>query len=319
MAIANLWEQVDAVAFDSTYTAILPQLEELVRQSQHQAARRAQRVIRKYDRAWGMDGPSVELVPEAFTGVDLDGRHIANTLSLAPLYMKQSMIRSRGDEKLALDTGYAYVSSKAATQVNDAGRAADRVTTNAHPRYTYTIRVCSPGACSRCIQLIGMWTSERPFLRHPNCRCKSMPIPGDDVDLADVPKEVADIPWDPKEYFDKLTPEEQARRFTKAGAEAIREGADISRVVNARRGATGISFGQRDDVRKLGRRLQQTNVGTLTNPSWVYQTTELTGKSARRRYKYRDGVRLMPESIIRTWGHDKTLLRDRLRHYGYIV
>ena len=45
-----------------------------------------------------------------------------------------------------------------------------------------------------------------------------------------------DLTTDPRGYFDSLSKAEQDRHFTKAGAEAIREGADIGRVVNARRG-----------------------------------------------------------------------------------
>src|SRR5699024_1153215 len=43
---------------------------------------------------------------------------------------------------------------------------------------------------------------------------------------------------DPYEYFRSLDEAEQDRIFTKPGAQAIRDGADISQVVNARRGMT---------------------------------------------------------------------------------
>lgn len=43
---------------------------------------------------------------------------------------------------------------------------------------------------------------------------------------------------DPYEYFKSLDEAEQDRIFTKAGAQAIRDGADISQVVNARSGMT---------------------------------------------------------------------------------
>ena len=45
-----------------------------------------------------------------------------------------------------------------------------------------------------------------------------------------------DLRTDPKAYFASLSPAEQDRLFTLAGAEAIRSGADIGQVVNARRG-----------------------------------------------------------------------------------
>lgn len=310
-ALAGLWSQVDPEAFDASYSAVLPQIEAMVYNGQLSAARRSQRAMDAFDSAWELPPQGIQVVPEAYAGVAADGYDIVNTLSLAPFYMKQAMTNT-GDPEAAMRAGYAYTAAKAGNHINDAGRNADRVGLNART-YDGYIRICSPGACSRCIQLIGMSSSETAFLRHPQCRCKAAPVPeGGEIG--------AGIAESPREFFDNLTEAEQNRRFTKAGAEAIRLGADISRVVNARRGATGISYGQRDDFLRSPkwRRMQQVNIGTATNPIMVYQTHELTGQRAMRRYQYRDGIRLMPESIIRST-RSKELMRERLRHYGYIV
>lgn len=40
----------------------------------------------------------------------------------------------------------------------------------------------------------------------------------------------------PRAYFDSLDEAQQNRLFTKAGAQAIRDGADLNQVVNSRRG-----------------------------------------------------------------------------------
>lgn len=45
-----------------------------------------------------------------------------------------------------------------------------------------------------------------------------------------------DIRLDPRSAFDAMSTAEQDKAFTKAGAEAIRQGADPAQVVNARRG-----------------------------------------------------------------------------------
>lgn len=303
---------MDSANWDESYARVLPEINRVVKSGQIQAAKRSQSVYHQWDQAWGLERPGFTIVPEAFAGVAADGQDIINTLSVAPLYMKQAMIRT-GNPETATDTGYAYVSMKANTHINDAGRNADRVNMNART-YTDYVRIASPGACSRCIQLIGMSSARTAFLRHPNCKCKSMPVP----ENGQIGK---GIPESPREFFDGLSPAEQNRRFTKAGAEAIREGADISRVVNARRGASGLSYGQRDDFLngRTRRRLHRTNIGTAHNPHWVYQTQELTSKRSMRRYQYRDGVRLMPESIIKMAGDDKVRMRELLRHYGYIV
>ncbi|WP_348239952.1 hypothetical protein, partial [Salmonella enterica] len=70
------------------------------------------------------------------------------------------------------------------------------------------------------------------FKRHPMCHCRNIPAAEDTSD---------DIRTDPMKLFHSLSEAEQNRQFTKAGAQAIRDGADINRVVNSRRGALGLT------------------------------------------------------------------------------
>src|SRR5690606_25790677 len=81
---------------------------------------------------------------------------------------------------------------------------------------------------SRCVILAGrFYRKNTGFQRHPGCDCRHIP----------ASESVAgDLAVDPRAYFDSLTEAEQDKAFTKAGAEAIRAGADIGQVVNARRG-----------------------------------------------------------------------------------
>jgi hypothetical protein len=72
--------------------------------------------------------------------------------------------------------------------------------------------------------------------RHPRCDCQHIPAR---EDMA------GDLRTDPGAYFRSLPEKEQDRLFTADGAQAIRHGADVSQVVNARRGmytAAGHSF-----------------------------------------------------------------------------
>lgn len=122
----------------------------------------------------------------------------------------------------------------------------------------------NPPSCSRCTVLAGrfyMWNEG--FARHPNCDCLHIPS-SESVS--------GDLVVSPDAYFESLTPRQQDKVFTKAGAQAIRDGADISKVVNARRGMQKAQVFGRD---------------TLV-------TTEGT---ARRRNAGRAPIRLMPESI----------------------
>lgn len=108
---------------------------------------------------------------------------------------------------------------------------------------------------------------------YPRCDCIHIPAREDSAD---------DLRTDPKAYFDSLTAAEQDRLFTKAGAEAVRSGADMARVVNARRGmyeAGGRSY-----------------------------TTEAAGRRPR----------LMPEQILREAGTDRAEALRLFRLHGYL-
>jgi hypothetical protein len=58
----------------------------------------------------------------------------------------------------------------------------------------------------------------------------------------------------PRVYFDGLSRAEQDKAFTIAGAEAIRAGADIGKVVNARRGMRTATDGRLYTTEAAGRR-----------------------------------------------------------------
>ncbi|NBE80322.1 hypothetical protein [Micromonospora rubida] len=148
------------------------------------------------------------------------------------------------------------------------------------------------------------------------------------------------VQTNPKAYFDSLSRTEQDKAFTAAGAESIRLGADISQVVNARRGALGLTpAGARitaDEARALrgGRdvgRLQARDVYGRQ----VFTTTEGTTvrgqagvrlgareNGARRsggRYRSARTPRLMPESILAAAGGNRDEAIRLLRRFGYIT
>lgn len=70
-----------------------------------------------------------------------------------------------------------------------------------------------------------------------NCDCRHIPA---------AESTAGDLTTDPRAYFDSLDAAEQERIFTKAGAQAIRDGADMAQVVNARRGMATAQIGGRD-------------------------------------------------------------------------
>lgn len=145
---------------------------------------------------------------------------------------------------------------------------------------------------------------------------------------------------DPKAYFRSLSRAEQDRAFTAAGAEAIRLGADIGQVVNARRGARGLTTaGARvtgDEARMLrggrdrgrleavdvyGRQLFITSEGVTTRGvAGVRLGAKQTGaKADGARYRSAKTPRLMPESVLQIAGNDRDEAVRLLKRFGYIT
>jgi hypothetical protein len=219
--------------------------------------------------------------------------------------------------------------------VQDMGRQADLTLAGART-YTRYVRVCSGQACSRCAILAGMATGRDAFLRHTCCQCTACPVEVQYRSGKQDWKVPAGLAASPDEYFDALSKADQDRVFTKAGAEAIRAGANPVKVVNARRGAYGIGYNSHyyTPVEHSGRRLQKITIGTKPDgsPLQVYATGEgvtrrgAYGRAERARvgvststdtYRKTIAIRLMPEQLVVMAHGDAAKLRGLLIRYGY--
>lgn len=224
--------------------------------------------------------------PRSLAGVAGDGRPVASLLEQAV-----PQVRASADLALGLDGAEKFIETVTETLLADAMRAAELVAFADRPWVDGYVRVAEPGACSRCIILAGkfyLWNDG--FDRHPRCRCDHLPAP------ADKSKRDALISINsPDRYFDSLTREEQDRIFTEAGAEAIREGADMARVVNARRGMSRAQVGGRTAL----------------------VTTEGTTRRGRRAGQ-REGIRLMPEALMEIANGNREEFVRLLRENGYL-
>lgn len=199
-----------------------------------------------------------------------------------------------------------------ATQLQDAARGAAGVSVASRNRVGY-VRMLNPPSCSRCAVLAGKWFGwNQGFQRHPRCDCRH--IPSLEVDKYDHL-------FSPDKYFHSLDAAEQDRIFTKAGAQAVRDGADVTQVVNVRRSMEpaqlfgrdvlitreGITkrglYGSSDAARAAG--YDSRKVG---QKGFVKNYTERTTKRAR----------IMPETIYRV-AQDRTDAQRLLKLYGYIT
>lgn len=226
------------------------------------------------------EGAQGTLRPRSLSGVASDGRPLTGLLR-APLTRVKTLVGQGHPDPLT--AGRDLVDMIVQTQTMDAARVAESVSMMTQPAVSGYVRVANPPSCGRCLVLAGAFYRTRDaagFLRHPRCDCTAEPAQN------------ADQAMNPKQAFDSMTTAEQDRALTKAGAQAVRDGADMGRVVNARRGMSAAS------------------------PSGIRTTTAGTTRRGRLPGQTR-GARLMPESIYRL-ASDRADAVRLLRVHGYI-
>lgn len=259
--------------------------------------------------------------PESYAGVAPDGAGMTPLLYGAVTGAKTATAAGVGSAR-AFEAGAAYLAAIVKTLLEEAGRNRDIVHMQAKGITAY-VRSVSPGACSRCAILAGIYSAPVAFSRHPNCHCIAVP-------LAEKRNARRLVRYEnPYEYFESLSKAEQDRIFTAAGAQAIRDGADIFQVVNVRRGASGISFSGaigRGTTANSGRRLTPVQIGTRSDgqPLMAYTSNYGTtrfgtfGRQQMDPTRRSQRLRLMPEQIYVMAGNNPVRARELLERYGYI-
>lgn len=208
-------------------------------------------------------------------------------------------------EQAALAEAEEYMAGIVETILADAARAAEAVALAQRPWVKGWVRMIEPGACSRCVILAGaFYLYNEGFERHERCRCKHIPA---DENIA------TDMLTNPNAYFDSLGRAEQDRVFTNAGAEAIRLGADIRQVVNARRGMNTAQQNPRGWIPR-----GQLEAVTMFGHDTFVTTEGVTKRGVYGKTRGKKPVRLMPESILALAENRDDALR-LLRLYGYLL
>lgn len=275
--VRRLWGAIDPGDLDGAWARAVPALTLGLVGAQLVAARLADAYVTGVLDEQGIDPGGDEIIPDAFAGVASDGRDLEGLLR-NPITVVKAGIAGGATVDQAMAAGYANLDMLVRTQLADAGRAADQAALVARPAVTGYVRMLVGESCSRCVILAGRtyrWNAG--FLRHPSCDCIHVPAAEDSAD---------DVRTDPRAYFDSLTEAQQDKAFTKAGAQAIRDGADMAKTVNARRGMqTATVYGRQ-----------------------VLATTEAAGRR----------VRLMPEQIYLEAAGDRDEAVRLLKLHGYI-
>lgn len=193
----------------------------------------------------------------AFTGTTQRGYPISLPLkTIVDRAVRQSPALDRLPTT-ALSSLDLFIHAEVAASGSDA--AAVELTAS---RATY-VRVLNPPACDRCTILAGRtYKSHEAFIRHPGCDCVHWPV------ASRHEAEEAGLIVDPMEAFDQGL----ITGLSRADAQAIRDGADIISVVNAKRDMYTISAD--------GKRLKATRVGTTKSGAWRQANPQRAGAVA---------------------------------------
>lgn len=178
--------------------------------------------------------PPPTVVPSAFAGVTSAGLPLT---ALAELLLIRLLadIGAGMSATDAMQTGLRRALTYTATEITDAGRTATQAQLIADTRAAGYERVVKLPACDRCIILTGrLYRYSQGFRRHPRCDCTMRPVTREQ-------RREANLDNHPRALFDSMTAAEQTARFGAGNAAAIRAGADLSQVVNARRGAMQVA------------------------------------------------------------------------------
>lgn len=318
ITMQRLWRQIDAADLSGSWLKGLgAAMVRAVAAGQLVAASTGQPYIEAMVRADGLHDNYAEQATHvdarAFSGVAADGRTLDSLLYL-PVIRTKTLIGGGLTLQEAMLAGQAQLLRIAASEVADAGRGAASVAMVANKSVTGYVRTVRSGACARCVILAGRWYRyNADFERHKRCQCYGTPAtearPGRHTN--------------PLGFFKGLSRTEQDRRFGLGGAEAIRNGADIFKVVNAGRRSKVI-------VDASGKKVATTLEGTSRRGEFFQQKRlEVERRTGQQFARGRSGVerglpqfqlrtpRLTPGEILRLADGRDELIR-LLRRFGYL-
>ena len=297
-AAAVAWSSLSAAYLSESWDSVSPALERAVSRLQLDAATRGAGYGGNTLADQGLyEAPEAWVDPSSLAGVSSRGASLGAALYSAIPHTKD-LIAGGMPERVALARGREVLQMSAAAQVADAGRTAAGLDTFARPKVGY-VRMLNPPSCSRCSVLAGrFYRNNEGFQRHPRCDCVHVPTTRTEA------AESEGLVHDPYAYFESLSESAQDKTFGKAQAQAIRDGADLFQVVNARRGMSyaGVSA----DGSRRGQKVASdfTREGTTRRALWG-------GANPK-------GKRLTPDAIY-AQGLPREATLDLLAKHGYLL
>lgn len=263
IAVRREWAKVSG-DWDTSWRNVRPRAMAVLLAGQLAAARSSAAFVPAALAEQGIEAATAASVnPRAFVGLTASGRPMDGLLDRAVMHA-----RIGG----SLDVGGSWLDTLVETTLADTQRATEWVEIAARPRIGW-LRMVNTPCCGDCAVLAGKWFAyNEGFERHPNCRCFHVPASQEGRESAQ-----ASVP-DPS----SITGLSLGER------EALDNGADLSQVVNSRRGKSKMT------------------------------TTEGTTRRGVAGRRLQGRQRLTPDAI-RELASDRAEAIDLLRKHGYIL
>ena len=255
------------------------------------------------------DRPVAEVRPASLVGYSSDGYPLDGLLYGSVVAAREAAAEGLNAPQ-SLREGLSWLGPVISSQIADAGRTATMLGTSTRENLSGYTRFLNPPSCQRCGVLAGrVYRYSTGFQRHPRCDCLMQPAAG--------------VGWAKAEGFvlDPTADLSVIKDLSRAQRAAIEAGADISQVVNARRGMSIVGEGSR--------RRQITSSGTTARGVFgraeISRTGDLVRGTARQqgavsnyRLSSTTTARLTPQQIARQ-ARTRDELIAYLRKYRYIT
>jgi hypothetical protein len=278
---------------------IRPQVVTAVQEAQQESASLAPLYIAGTLLAAGtVSAPLALLVASAFGGLAANGLVLDALMDFAFGYYRRARAADVPETE-ARALGLAKLLTYVSTETNDTARLALHVGAVVEPDIAGYERVVTLPACGRCILLSGrLYRYSTGFLRHPRCDCSMRPVTSEQWREGGTSRSAPAL-------FDGMTRAQQDKAFGKGEAAAIRAGADIGRVVNARRAGQVYVAGGFEFTREA-----------ITTRGVGGQLGELAKQGGR--YRRSQVPRPTAAQLVNAVGEDQAELLRQLRRFGYI-
>lgn len=227
----------DLLDLDASYAHIEPRILAVLDTAQERVAQGAVEYIPAVLMETGqlVRASEYQVEPWRLVGTSGDGWG-TDSLAYGAVVRAKEAIGAGASLAQALASGGTYLTTASGTMLSDTHRTAERMA-GASRGVTTWVRMLQPPSCGRCVVLAGkVFHTAEAFDRHFRCDCTNVPsaenIAGSQT-------------TDPVAYLDSLSDRDLSRALgSKANAQAYRDGANQSQLINAYRQTGGVRPGQ---------------------------------------------------------------------------